>query len=700
MVDWFERYLKGKTDYETLPRQSPPYWGKYVYVDANRDTHQQAQALSRAVHRMFFEYHPTVVHDLHEAIPLLMTWNGTGPYNPNLDPIVLAEFLEMSFHEMSAMSAHGMPGVWTWNFGEGFGYHFLDSVAMNHNAIGRGYETFGNATAETMRRTIDPESTTREWYRPSPPPESFVWSHRDGVNYSETAALAALDYSARQASALLANFYRKGYNSWQKGVSGNPYAFAIRAAQDDRRRVASVVNRLLVQGIEVSRARGDFSVAEGSFPAGTFLVRLDQPYRNYAVDLLLPQEFPKNAEHEPYDDVSWALPVHFGIEAIRIDDSSIRDVALDPVTEAVRPSGSVSGTGPVLLLSDRGQESLLAARFRLADFPVEIAEEPFEAEGVSYPRGSWMVSGPSTGLEAAASATASELGLDFVRVARAPNGKRHPSELPRLGIWVPWADTDMIGWIRYILDRDRIPYQYLRDEEIRSGRLKDKVDVIVYGNVLLDLQGQIHGIEAKTGPLPFTATAEYPSHGTPAASEDITGGVGFPGLAELERFVEEGGLLATLGRGSDLVLQTGIVRNVRPSSVSGVSTPGAEVGARFTRSEHPLAYGYPAEPTVFRSNFTVYDLPRRWLTMSYCTSCLDGPLDPRPVVLEWSGTVSSGGGRGVEQLKGHPAILHVPRGKGHVVAYNFNPVHRDQNHSDHRLLWNAILNWNALPPWH
>jgi hypothetical protein len=697
MVDWFHRYLKGKTDYESLPRQSPPYWGKYVYVDANRDTHQQAQALSRAVHRMFFEYHPTVVHDLHEAIPLLMTWNGTGPYNPNLDPIVLAEFLEMSFHEMSAMSAQGMPGVWTWDFGEGFGYHFLDSVAMNHNAIGRGYETFGNATAETVRRTIDPESTTREWYRPSPPPESFVWSHRDGVNYSETAGLAALDYSARQASALLENFYRKGYNSWQKGVAGNPYAFAIREAQDDRRSVTSVVNRLLVQGIEVSRARADFSVAEGSFLAGTFLVRLDQPYRNYAVDLLLPQEFPKNAEHEPYDDVSWALPVHFGIEAVRIDDPSVRDVALEPVTGEVRPKGSISGRGPVLLLADRGQESLLAARYRLAKFEVEIAEEPFEAGGVSYPRGSWIVTGGNGDLEEAASAAASELGLDFVRTSRAPNGKRHHSELPRLGVWVPWADTDMIGWIRYILDRDRVPYEYLRDEEIRSGRLKEKVDVIVYGNVLLDLQGQIHGIEAKTGPMPFTATPEYRSHGTPAASEDITGGIGFEGLAQLERFVEEGGLLATLGRGSDLVLQTGIVRNVRASRLSGISTPGAEVGARFTRSGHPLAYGYPPEPTVFRSNYTLYDVPRRWLTMSYCTSCLDGPVDPRPVVLEWSGTLLSGGGRGIDQLKGHPAILHFPRGRGHVVAYNFNPMHRDQNHSDHRLLWNAILNWNALP---
>src|SRR5207247_899631 len=81
MVEWFYRFLKGKTDYGALPRQSPPYWSKYAMVDINRDAHQQTHETTKAVHRMFFEWHPTVVHDLHEAIPLMVTWNGTGPYN-------------------------------------------------------------------------------------------------------------------------------------------------------------------------------------------------------------------------------------------------------------------------------------------------------------------------------------------------------------------------------------------------------------------------------------------------------------------------------------------------------------------------------------------------------------------------------------------------------------------------------------------
>jgi hypothetical protein len=213
-VDWFYRYLKGKTDRDTLPRQSPPYWGKYVFVDINRDTHQQTQETTKAVHRMFHEWHPTVVHDLHEAVPLLMSWNGTGPYNPNIDPITYSEFLALSFYEVQTMTGLGMPGVSTWNFGEGFAHLYLDSVAMNHNAIGRGYETFGNGTAETLSVSLSPEETSREWYRLMPPPSgTFSWSARDNVNYNETAALAALDYAATNSHVLLRNFYDKSLNS-------------------------------------------------------------------------------------------------------------------------------------------------------------------------------------------------------------------------------------------------------------------------------------------------------------------------------------------------------------------------------------------------------------------------------------------------------------------------------------------------------
>lgn len=704
VTDWFYKYLKDRTDYDALPRQSPPYWSRYVFVDINRDAHQKAFAATRAVHKMFFDYHPTVVHDLHEAIPLLLTWNGTGPYNPHMDPIVTSRWLEMSFHEMTAMNAMGMPGVWTWNFGEGFGHLYLDSVAINHNAIGRGYETFGNATAETVVRKLEPDDLSREWYRPWPPDETFRWSMRDNVNYQQTGALAILDWSAKHAKEMLRDFYRTGYNSWRKGIEEAPFAYVIPARQPDRLRVAQMIERLRDQHIEVGRLSEDVSVAEGDFERGDYIVRLDQPYRNFALDVLEPQRFPDDYEELPYDDVSWAYPVGFDVTAVRIEDRRIKSAESELLgTEQAAPTGTVKGRGPMYLLRESGQESLLAARFRLADFRVEIAEQDFEQGNVGYPRGSWIVSAEdeqSAELRDAVLASSAELALDFQSARNVPDVQRHGAELPRIGLWVPWADTDMMGWIRYVLDREDVPYTYLRDEDVRAGALKDKVDVIVYGPFSrLDLAGQIHGIAATDGPIAFQSSPEFPSLGLPVASDDITGGPGYTGLAQIQQFVESGGVLLTLGSGSTLALEGGLVRGVPRAPASEVFTPGAELRATFKRPDHPVAYGYDGETAVFRTNLPVYDMPRRWLTMAYCTSCLTGPVDERRVVLSWGGEggmVVSGGMHGESELAGHPAILDTPIGEGHVISYNFNGIHRDMNRGDFRLVWNAVINWNAL----
>jgi hypothetical protein len=719
-VEWFYRYLKGKTDLAHLPRQAPPYWSKYAYVDINRDAHQQVHATTQAVFRMMWAWHPQVIHDLHESVALLVTWNGTGPLNPYVDPLTYDERLELSFHEVQTLTGLGMPGVWTWNFGDDFAHLYLDAIATNHNADGRGYETFGNGTAETLVPQQPSQDVSIEWYRPLPPPAqgTFTWSARDNVNYNETALLAALDDVAQQAPQLLHNYYLKGLHSYRRGLEQPPFGFLIPDGQGDPARVAQLIARLIAQGIEVQRASAPFTLKEGTFPAGTYVVRLDQPYRDYAVDLLTPQDYPKDAG-EAYDDISWALPVNYHLTAVATADSRVRELNLTPLREAPHAAGAVAGVGPAFVLKDTGQEGLLEARYRLARFKVAIAERPFTLAGTEYPAGSWILA-PQSGLAAAVRDTARELGLEFASTAAVPEVARHDAPVPRLGLWVPWADTDTIGWARYSLDQRHIPYVYVRDEDIRAGKLHEKYDVLLYGHVDLELAEQIQGLPKAWGPMPFKKTSATPAFGTPAESDDITGGIGYGGLAELERFVGSGGLLITLGSGSMLPLEGGIVRGVRresggvPRSAPGggavsaatsqsavTRTPGSHVRVSFARPEHPIAYGYAARTWVFRQNFPIYSVPRRWLRMAYCTVCLDGPIDRSGVVLEWGDKdgapfVVSGQAWGEENLIGRPAILDLPAGSGHVIAFNFNPLHRDLNRGDQRMLWNAIINWRAM----
>lgn len=92
--------------------------------------------------------------------------------------------------------------------------------------------------------------------------------------------------------------------------------------------------------------------------------------------------------------------------------------------------------------------------------------------------------------------------------------------------------------------------------------------------------------------------------------------------------------------------------------------------------------------------------------MAYCTTCLDGPIDRSGIVLEWGDRATadrdaapllvSGQVWGGANLIGRPAVLDLISGKGHVVAFNFNPFHRDMNRGDQRLVWNTILNWQKI----
>ncbi len=266
----------------------------------------------------------------------------------------------------------------------------------------------------------------------------------------------------------------------------------------------------------------------------------------------------------------------------------------------------MNGGGPVFLLKDTGQEALLAVRNRLAEFRVEIAEKPFKSGAAEYPAGSWILA-EQKGLTEALKRTAAELAVDFESAAALPDVPRHESKLPRLAVWHTWADTESVGWIRYVLDREKIPYSYIRDDDIRAGRLRERFDIILFGHNYLGLQDQVQGIDKKFSPMPYTKTQEYPSLGTPDATEDITGGIGWAGLANLEKYLADGGLFITLGNGSTLPLEGGLVRDVYRKS-GAVKSPGSELRVKFVRPDHPLAYGYPASTSAFRTALPVYDI--------------------------------------------------------------------------------------------
>ena len=113
-VDWYYKYGINETEGRTTGA-GVPYWGKYVFHDDNRDINY-SQIEMRALLDWYLQWHPPIMHDLHQAQTLLYTFSGQAPQNPNLDPILYGELPAMANFEMSQMTKYGMPGVWTHGF--------------------------------------------------------------------------------------------------------------------------------------------------------------------------------------------------------------------------------------------------------------------------------------------------------------------------------------------------------------------------------------------------------------------------------------------------------------------------------------------------------------------------------------------------------------------------------------------------------
>ncbi len=236
-------------------KQAPPliYWGKYVAHDNNRDAMGLALALSNVMLNTFLAWHPQVFHDLHESVPYLYTSTGTGPYNSWLDPIVVAEWQRLAYHEIEGLTRRGVPGVWTHGFYDGWAPNYMFYIANAHNAIGRFYETFGNGGADTQERKLPDSATSRTWYRPNPPLPRVKWSLRNNVNLQQSGALLALKYVGDNREEFLNNFALKGQRSVAKARTEGPAAWVIPADGKRPALAAQLAQLLKRQGAEIHR---------------------------------------------------------------------------------------------------------------------------------------------------------------------------------------------------------------------------------------------------------------------------------------------------------------------------------------------------------------------------------------------------------------------------------------------------------------
>ncbi len=666
-VEWYRRYkVQEESEEDRLP--GPPYWGKYIFHDNNRDMNY-SQVTMRNWLRAYLDWHPPIVHDLHESVPFLYTFSGQAPQNTNLDPILYAELPWFANYEMTKLIGYGMPGVWTHAFVDMWSVGYLGFMASNHNGMLRMYETYGNGGANTMKRKVQGEgdrfaAAERQWYRPLPAYKEVEWSLRNNTNYMQTGVLSALELAAAHPRVILENFYKKSLHAVEDGAKGAPYGFVIPAGQKDPTRVAWVVNTLRMQGIEVGALRE----AWNGYGAGSFVVKRNQPYGRLAKSLLEKQVFP-DANLRTYDDTGWTMGLTALIDVKEIADKALLDVTVTAVDRA-EVKGRVEGTGALLAVLHNGEHGLITLRYRLKDVKFEAVEKAFTAGGLTVPAGSFVVAD-----SARLRREVEGLGLRAVALEAMPEVKRHVVEVPRMAMFTTWGNTQPVGWVRHALDTYGVGYDLIYKERVKKGALRADYDVLLIPSQYGSGKALVYDIEPAKIPLAY--------QGMYGQTEDITGGMGLAGALEIEKFVREGGVVITLGGSSFFPAEFGLTREVEARRTSpAFYAPGPIVEAEVLQPAHPVFYGYDKKrlPVRYAAGpvFSVPDVQKsKW------------------TVMKFTGTELSGLLKGAGEIRDKAAILDVPVGRGRVLMFGTNPCYRWQNHGEFPMLFNAILHVRA-----
>jgi hypothetical protein len=346
------------------------YWGHYVAHDNNRDAMGLTLQLTRNVLNTFVSQKAQVLHDLHESVPYLYDNTvGDGPYNAWIDPILADEWQMLGWNNVSEMTKLGMPGVFTHGTFDTWSPSYLMFIAAMHNGISRLYETFGNGGADTETRTLRPPDYSRTWFRQNPPLPKAKWSQRNNNNYEQTGVLLALNYFSSNGKLFLRNFYTKAKRSIEKPKTEGPAAYVFTADDPRPGAQADLLAMLQDQKCEIYRATAPFTVmmpgrkpragrATGSgegqpetpaakpaekpkpepktFPTGSYILRMDQPYSRIA-DTLLDYQYwaPNDPQKNIYDDTGWTFGELGNVQVARVTDLKVLEAAMTRVEESM-----------------------------------------------------------------------------------------------------------------------------------------------------------------------------------------------------------------------------------------------------------------------------------------------------------------------------------------------------------------------------
>lgn len=617
----------------------------YSGHDNNRDWFMLTQPETRIVTRLLYkEWFPTVYWDVHQQGTegeRMFVPPFRDPLNPNLDPAIIAGINLIGTRAVMDMTREGFTGISTgvsydmwWNGGN-------RNVPVRHNIVGLLTEAasvqwatpiFLQPTEVRGPSGLYANAPSNQHLNPWP---GGWWRLRHIIDYEHAFAKSTLATLSREPELWLRNTLEASRRCIAAGTAESPRGWIIPSDNRDPDACRRLVEALLLSGIEVSRVDAAF-VADGrEYPAGSLVIRRDQPYGQHAKDLFDVQRYPDGSP--PYDVAGWTLPFMMGVRRVEVmgEMPQVNSLRHDAAEAAQAFKGDPRATGGVISSHHGDAWTTLAQGLK---------------DGKAY---QWAASGDNAGL-----LTACE--------AQTPGAI---AGLPRIGLYSPWSGSMDEGWMRYVLDTQKIPYVTVRNEMIRAGNLGDVVDVLIIPSISA---GQLD-----KGRAPGSVADEY------------AGGLAPEGAIAVEEFVRGGGTLITFASASSWAIslfKAPIADITQDAAAKDFSCPGSVL--RGVPDNHALAAGLPASVSLFFSRSAAYrDMTADERTKSGSTSAKpETILRYAPTRLLQSGWIAK-----PEVIEGQAAWVRLPHGKGRVHLFGFQPQFRGWSHGTFQLVHRAAF---------
>ena len=672
VVHWYRQNLG--TQYEVSPL--PRLWQDYVGHDNNRDGYMLNMKEEQVVAKAEIDWSPDIFYCQHQTAPFpARIWIPpfADPISSNISPYVRSWLNVVGTNMASYLDTHNMPGAISETEFDNWYAGFMDWAGVFRGEISFFTETalyeYATPRFYTVRDFPKEFRDLRALSMYTTPWQGGWWHLRDAVDYMVGGSMSVLDLAAKNHERLIYDRYQSARDNLEHYRKEPPFAYVISDKQADTPEAAQLAQLMIENGLDVYTTKDGFKADGVTYPAGSWVIPMDQPFSAMAKELFERQKYPdailqgsNPVGHLPYDVTGWTLPLQMGVNVDAITDPVGADerALLTKIDKVELPAQSVAGMGSVFALSHRTNDSFEVVNAALAEgATVQLAQEPVKtANGME--RGAFLVSGIDR-------AKMEDLSRKYEVPAVAVSAPAHelPIKKARVGLYRPWTPSIDEGWTRWILDNYGFAPQSIYNADIRSAGLRARYDVIVLPDMNSRQMMDGYGIGIVPG--------------------QYAGGIGQDGVDNLREFVRAGGTLVALNRTADALipLLSLPVKNVIEGAKSSTFfCSGALVRVNTEHPDLPANYGEPDSPVVmFQSGPAFEPLPgfKGAVLAEYSkqTNPLESGLLLHP-----------------EAIEGKAAAVELEYGRGRIVLYGFKPQFRGQSHATYKYLFNELYSFD------